>query len=196
MHSPGGCVKRGKKIIGLQIRLEFPKAICSVSTPMAKQALGKGLGALIRKSASTPAPDAAVSEAEFTRVRDVPHDHVSPSPLQPRTHFVDAPLDDQARAVERGAFIGAQRVDHVERGDVLKRTGEPVTASLLRVDESRRAKRVQNFLRVGGRELAHRGDALGLDVVLAVAPPPDGLGLAVLDRLRRASAPRSGPGSG
>ncbi len=42
----------------------------------------------------------------------------------------------------------------------------------------------------------HRVDALGLDVVLAVAPPPDGLGLAVLDRLRRASAPRSGPGSG
>jgi ParB family chromosome partitioning protein len=105
MHSPGGCVKRGKKIIGLQIRLEFPKAICSVSTPMAKQALGKGLGALIRKSASTPAPDAAVSEAEFTRVRDVPHDHVIPSPLQPRTHFVDAPLDDLVESIRQHGII-------------------------------------------------------------------------------------------
>ena len=38
----------------------------------------------------------------------------------------------------------------------------------------------------------HEVDALGLDVVLAVAPPLEGLGLAVLDRLRRASAPRSG----
>lgn len=42
----------------------------------------------------------------------------------------------------------------------------------------------------------HRVDALGLDVVLVVAPPPDGLGLAVLDRLRRASAPRAGPHGG
>ena len=33
-------------------------------------------------------------------------------------------------------------------------------------------------------------DAAGLDVVLAVPPPATGLGLAVLDRLRRASAPR------
>jgi L-threonylcarbamoyladenylate synthase len=33
-------------------------------------------------------------------------------------------------------------------------------------------------------------DAAGAEVVIAVAPPPDGLGRAVADRLRRAAAPR------
>jgi L-threonylcarbamoyladenylate synthase len=33
-------------------------------------------------------------------------------------------------------------------------------------------------------------DERGLDVVLAVPPPESGVGLAVVDRLRRASAPR------
>jgi L-threonylcarbamoyladenylate synthase len=33
-------------------------------------------------------------------------------------------------------------------------------------------------------------DATGLDVVLAVAPAPDGIGAAITDRLRRAAAPR------
>ncbi|MCA2981626.1 MAG: threonylcarbamoyl-AMP synthase [Myxococcaceae bacterium] len=36
-------------------------------------------------------------------------------------------------------------------------------------------------------------DARGLDVVLAVPPPATGVGLAVVDRLRRASAPRAPP---
>ncbi len=34
-------------------------------------------------------------------------------------------------------------------------------------------------------------DAKGFDVVVAVLPPADGLGLAVRDRLTRAAAPRS-----
>ncbi len=37
-------------------------------------------------------------------------------------------------------------------------------------------------------ELLRRADALGLDVLLAVPPPPHGLGSAVIDRLRRAAA--------
>lgn len=36
-------------------------------------------------------------------------------------------------------------------------------------------------------QLLRQADALGLDVVLAVPPPPTGLGLAVIDRLRRAA---------
>jgi L-threonylcarbamoyladenylate synthase len=35
-------------------------------------------------------------------------------------------------------------------------------------------------------------DRLGLDVVVAVEPPPVGLGAAVADRLRRAAGPRGG----
>jgi L-threonylcarbamoyladenylate synthase len=34
-----------------------------------------------------------------------------------------------------------------------------------------------------------QADVLGLDVVLAVPPPPIGIGLAVADRLRRAATP-------
>jgi len=72
---------------------------------MAKQALGKGLGALIRKSATAPVPDAAISAADMKRIRDVPHDHVIPSPLQPRTHFVDAPLDDLVESIRQHGII-------------------------------------------------------------------------------------------
>ena len=39
-------------------------------------------------------------------------------------------------------------------------------------------------------------DAAGVDVVVAVPPPEQGLGAAVADRLRRAAAPRDGEGGG
>jgi L-threonylcarbamoyladenylate synthase len=37
-----------------------------------------------------------------------------------------------------------------------------------------------------------RLDALGLDLILAEPPPPHGLGVAIIDRLRKAAAPRRG----
>jgi ParB family chromosome partitioning protein len=71
---------------------------------MAKQALGKGLGALIRKN--TPVvPDAVVTAEDFKRVRDVPHDHVIPSPLQPRMRFVDSPLDELVESIRQHGII-------------------------------------------------------------------------------------------
>ncbi len=70
---------------------------------MAKQALGKGLGALIRKS--TPVPDGAAQPEDFKRVRDVPHDMVVPSPLQPRTQFVESPLDDLVESIRQHGII-------------------------------------------------------------------------------------------
>lgn len=72
---------------------------------MAKQALGKGLGALIKKSAATPSAAAIVTEEEFKRVRDVPHDHVIPSPLQPRTRFVESPLDELVESIRQHGII-------------------------------------------------------------------------------------------
>ena len=72
---------------------------------MAKQALGKGLGALIRKSAPAPSLDAAVTPDDFKRVRDVPLDHVVPSPLQPRTQFVESPLDDLMESIRQHGII-------------------------------------------------------------------------------------------
>jgi ParB family chromosome partitioning protein len=72
---------------------------------MAKQALGKGLGALIRKNQPASTTLAAVTEDDFKRVRDVPIDHVIPSPLQPRTTFIDAPLDDLVESIRQHGII-------------------------------------------------------------------------------------------
>jgi ParB family chromosome partitioning protein len=71
---------------------------------MAKQALGKGLGALIRKNTAS-VPDAVVTADDFKRVRDVPHDHVIPSPLQPRMRFVDSPLDELVESIRQHGII-------------------------------------------------------------------------------------------
>ena len=70
---------------------------------MSKQALGKGLGALIRKS-TTPGP-AAITADESKRVREVPLDMVIPSPLQPRSQFVESPLDDLMESIRTHGII-------------------------------------------------------------------------------------------
>lgn len=72
-------------------------------TPMAKQALGKGLGALIKKNAG--ATGGKLSEDEIKRVRDVTLDMVVPSPLQPRTSFVESPLDDLVESIRQHGVI-------------------------------------------------------------------------------------------
>jgi ParB family chromosome partitioning protein len=72
---------------------------------MAKQALGKGLGALIKKSVTPSTTDALVAPDDFKRVRDVPLDHVVPSPLQPRTQFVESPLDDLMESIRQHGII-------------------------------------------------------------------------------------------
>ncbi|MFT3990392.1 MAG: ParB/RepB/Spo0J family partition protein [Luteolibacter sp.] len=72
---------------------------------MAKQALGKGLGALIKKSSGNPSADGAVSADDVKRVRDVPLDQVVPSPLQPRTQFIESPLDDLVESIRQHGII-------------------------------------------------------------------------------------------
>jgi ParB family chromosome partitioning protein len=70
---------------------------------MAKQALGKGLGALIKKQPGAPIPVSV--EADGRRVRDVPIHKVVPSPLQPRVHFVDTPLDELVDSIRQHGII-------------------------------------------------------------------------------------------
>jgi ParB family chromosome partitioning protein len=72
---------------------------------MAKQALGKGLGALIKKSANPAEAAAAMAPDDAKRVRDVPLDHIIPSPLQPRTQFVESPLDDLMESIRQHGII-------------------------------------------------------------------------------------------
>jgi ParB family chromosome partitioning protein len=74
---------------------------------MAKQALGKGLGALIRKQTADVSPnhsDAGLKDDE-KRVRNAPIDHVVASPLQPRAQFVESPLDDLMESIRQHGII-------------------------------------------------------------------------------------------
>jgi ParB family chromosome partitioning protein len=70
---------------------------------MAKQALGKGLGALIGAGAAARTDADAASDVR--RVREVPHDQVVPSPLQPRTHFIESPLDELVESIRQHGII-------------------------------------------------------------------------------------------
>lgn len=72
---------------------------------MAKQALGKGLGALIKKSVAAPDLDGGLAPEDFQRVRQVPLDSIVSSPLQPRTSFVEAPLDDLMESIRQHGII-------------------------------------------------------------------------------------------
>ncbi len=72
---------------------------------MAKQALGKGLGALIKKSATPAVEDVATAADDSKRVRDVPLDRIVPSPLQPRMQFVESPLDDLMESIRQHGII-------------------------------------------------------------------------------------------
>jgi ParB family chromosome partitioning protein len=72
---------------------------------MSKPALGKGLGALIRKQPGSPSLDAAASVDGHGRAREVAIDRVVPSPLQPRTHFIDTPLDELMESIRQHGII-------------------------------------------------------------------------------------------
>jgi ParB family transcriptional regulator, chromosome partitioning protein len=72
---------------------------------MAKQALGKGLGALIKKSENPPAQIVQSAEDDLKRVRDVTLDLIVPSPLQPRIQFVESPLDDLMESIRQHGII-------------------------------------------------------------------------------------------
>lgn len=70
---------------------------------MAKQALGKGLGALIRKQGGEP--DATHADGGSGHAREIPIDQVVPSPLQPRTHFIETPLEELVESIRQHGII-------------------------------------------------------------------------------------------
>ena len=87
------------------IPLGFPGGFAYCFPLMAKQALGKGLGALIKKSVAPPTAEATTGSDDFKRVRDVALDMIVPSPLQPRTVFVESPLDDLMESIRQHGII-------------------------------------------------------------------------------------------
>lgn len=78
---------------------------------MAKQALGKGLGALINNSgnkapAKATIPNSAAMPSDATAsVREVSITKVRPSPLQPRTHFIEGELDELMESIKHHGII-------------------------------------------------------------------------------------------
>jgi ParB family transcriptional regulator, chromosome partitioning protein len=72
---------------------------------MAKQALGKGLGALIKKNQGTNSASELEPSDDSPRVRDIPIENVVPSPLQPRNQFIEAPLDDLVESIRQHGII-------------------------------------------------------------------------------------------
>ncbi|MEO0017332.1 MAG: hypothetical protein RLZZ522_615 [Verrucomicrobiota bacterium] len=82
------------------------------------QALGKGLAALIQKHQAPAFAEGVISADDLKRVRDAPIDQVVPSPLQPRTQFFEAPLDDLVESIRQHGIIQPLIVravgDHLE----------------------------------------------------------------------------------
>ncbi len=71
---------------------------------MAKQSLGKGLGALIKKQENATAKTSSpVDSAD--QVKQVPLNEIVPSPLQPRLRFGEEPLDELVESIRQHGII-------------------------------------------------------------------------------------------
>src|SRR5260370_11450681 len=91
------------------------------SLPMPRNALGRGLGALIREPEPKTSPESApiqphaatASGAAVVPARDAVHpgpqqvdiDLIEPSPYQPRTRFREEALDELARSIQASGII-------------------------------------------------------------------------------------------
>src|SRR5579862_8165951 len=77
---------------------------------MTRNALGRGLEALIRESASAPAPvpvqqAAATAPARVAESQLVDIDLIEPSPYQPRTRFREEAIDELAQSIQSVGII-------------------------------------------------------------------------------------------
>lgn len=81
--------------------LPFKRGLLTLAAPMAKAALGKGLGALIKTHVVSPTP--VVESGE--RVQMIPLGQIVPSPLQPRTHFTEAAIEELLESIRQHGII-------------------------------------------------------------------------------------------
>src|SRR6202521_5157093 len=94
--------------------------------PMPRNALGRGLGALIREPEPKAPPESAPIQPQSTTAggaavgparetvqagpREVDIDLVEPSPYQPRTRFREEALDELARSIQASGIIDRKSV--------------------------------------------------------------------------------------
>lgn len=81
---------------------------------MAKQGLGKGLGALIRGKGSDSEPDTKVELLPGEKVIQAPLGEIVPTPLQPRKHFAEGSLDELSASIRELGIIQPLIVRRVE----------------------------------------------------------------------------------
>ena len=81
---------------------------------MAKSALGKGLGALIKGASSDSVPDAKIELRPGESVAEIPIDELVPSPLQPRKHFSDESLAELKNSIAALGIIQPLIIRKVE----------------------------------------------------------------------------------
>jgi len=81
---------------------------------MAKQGLGKGLGALIRGKGSDSEPDTKVELLPGEKVIQAPLSEIVPTPLQPRKHFAEGSLDELSASIRELGIIQPLIVRRVE----------------------------------------------------------------------------------
>lgn len=72
---------------------------------MAKKALGKGLGALIKGANSDTKPETKIDLRPGENVTQVPIDDLVASPLQPRKHFSEESLEELKQSIEQLGII-------------------------------------------------------------------------------------------
>ena len=72
---------------------------------MTRQALGKGLGALIPEVAAPTAPVPANTSTSTVSATELPIDQIRSNPYQPRASFDDAKLDELARSIKASGVI-------------------------------------------------------------------------------------------
>ncbi len=72
---------------------------------MAKKAMGRGLGALIKSAGTDSAPEGKVELLPGESVEKVPIDQIVPSPLQPRKTFAEGSLDELKQSIAELGII-------------------------------------------------------------------------------------------
>ena len=126
-----------------------------------KPALGKGLGALIKKQQGAHSIlEATISPDERKLVRDAPIASVIPSPLQPRKHFFEAPLEELMESIRQHGIIQPL---------IVRRVGEKLEL-------------------IAGERRGRASQTLGLDTVPVIereASDRDVLEMALIENLQR-----------
>ena len=132
----------------------------SLATPMAKAALGKGLGALISARPASPIVSPTPVTESGERVQLVPTDQVMSSPFQPRTVFRDEMLQE---------LVDSIKVHGIIQPLIVRRRGE-------------------KFELIAGERRWRAAQRVGLDevpVIAREASDQDVLELALIENLQR-----------